>query len=292
MSSPQNQSKLLILQKFILDPLSTIIKLAVLGNKEIGSKILIKNNQIYIQENGIFQGIARYYSGVTKNDIHYISIPIEIACKRYLNLDKMNNIHDVIIIFKSAQDGLNNLMITYETHPIIVHCLKYYHTIIDSYLHLISCEQKNIKNNNIEIYKKIENKTKPMNIPKKVNNKKAADESESYHTPILNYLNQEGTSPVNPNVNLLNNDNNEVHSNSDLSEEQSEINKNELTLLYTDDILDKFDLIWDKSKIKIVIDMIKYLIEEKSAKEYSAYIETFMIPIDKEILKIISTESK
>jgi hypothetical protein len=33
--------------------------------------------------------------------------------------------------------------------------------------------------------------------------------------------------------------------------------------------------------------MIKYLLEEKFASEYAAYIETFMIPIDKEIIKFI-----
>ena len=33
--------------------------------------------------------------------------------------------------------------------------------------------------------------------------------------------------------------------------------------------------------------MIKYLLEEKSAPEYASYIETFMIPIDKEIIKFI-----
>ena len=289
MSNLQSKSNQLILHKIILDPLSTIIKLAVLGKKEIGSKILIKNNQIYIQENGMFQGISRYYMGVTKNDIHYISIPIELACKRYLNTDKINSTPDLIIIFKSAQDGLNNLMITYETHPIIVHCLKYYYTIIDSYLHLISCQQ-NLKSNNIEIYKKIE--IKPTNKTKKISNNKNTDDSDSYHTPNLNYLNNEDLNQNMKNINLSNDQSIEIPQNSELTEEEKEQNNNELLFLYSNEILDKFDLIWDKSKIKIVIDMIKYLLEEKSALEYSAYIETFMIPIDKEILKIILIESK
>ena len=85
---PQSNDKV-VLQNFILDPLSTIIKLAVLGKKEIGCKIFIKYNQVHIQENGMFQGLARYYHGVTKNDIHFLSIPIELACKIYLTIEKI-----------------------------------------------------------------------------------------------------------------------------------------------------------------------------------------------------------
>jgi hypothetical protein len=275
-----------LLKKNILDPLSTIIKLAVLGKKEIGCKVLLKNNQIFIQESGMFQGIARYYHGVTKNDIHYLSIPIDLACKRYLTIEKIHAIPDIIIIFKCAQDGLNNLMETYVTYPIIVHCLKYYYTIIDTYLHLISCKKiefdEKSKNENDNIYKKINNETtKPLKIPKNKNKETNIDNSESYHTPILNieYLNQS-----------INDDKNEMKDisiNNDENNETSETNVNDLLVLYTDELLNKFDSIWDKPKIKIVIDMIKYLLEEKSASEYAAYIETFMIPIDKEIIKFI-----
>lgn len=238
---------LIIMSNNILDPFSTIIKLAVLGKKEVGCKILIKNNQIFIQESGLFQGIARYYHGVTKNDIHYLSIPIDIACKRYLTIEKINNNPDIIIIFKCAQDGLNKLMETYATFPIVVHCLKYYYTIIDSYLQSIICKKTETE----VIYKKI----KPKN------------NSEGLQTPNLNleYLNQTADETI----------------------ENKNQNINDLLVLYTDELLNKFDLIWDKSKIKIIIDMIKYLLEEKSAVEYAAYIETFMIPIDKEIIKLV-----
>lgn len=275
------QTNNLLLQKYILDPLSTIIKLAVLGKKEIGCKILIKNNQIYIQENGIFQGIARYYHGVTKNDIHFLSIPIEIACERYLTIEKINSIPDIIIIFKCAQNGLNNLMETYGIHPIIVHCLKYYHTIIDTHLQSIinqKEQQNNEKINNSEsIYKKISNceSSKPIRIPKPKHKEMKTDSPESYHTPNTEFLNVQ--------LNL-----NEKPQEKEPEPTEEQPKPNELLLLYTNDILIKFDTIWDKSKINIVIGMIKYLLEEKAATEYAASVETFMIPIDKEILKIIN----
>jgi hypothetical protein len=43
----------------ILDPLSVIIKLAILSNKPVGTKLLIQNNVIYFQEPGPFQSLCR-----------------------------------------------------------------------------------------------------------------------------------------------------------------------------------------------------------------------------------------
>ena len=250
-----------VLQKFILDPLSTIIKLAILGKKSVGCKISIKNNQIYIQESGVFQGFTRYYMGNTKNDIHYLSIPIEIASKRYLTIEKINEIPNIITIFKCAQQGLTNLMETYFEFPIVVHCLKYYYSIIDTHLHLISCTESlsSKKYNSPENVYKISSSVKkkkdkiilPQNIEPDVENK------------IIDI--------------------------DDENQEEQNTYENELLLLYTNQLLNKFDLIWDKLKIQIVINMIDYLLEEKSASEYAGCIETFMIPIDKESLNIIYT---
>lgn len=283
-----------ILQKFILDPLSTIIKLAVLGKKEIGCKISIKNNQIFIQEYGIFQGVARYYLGVTKNDIHYLSIPIELACKRYLTNDNIKKNLNIIIIFKSAQQGLNKLMETYVAYPIIVHCLKYYYSIIDKYLHLISCDNLPEDNKNIkQITYNDKQQSKPIKIPNKNKNKESKSQSESpneYHTPILNNEFLSDTVSIDSKELteetrlIIKNSSSEINNNSD------EINNEEIdiSLLYSDDILTKFELIWENSKIQIIIDMINYLSGEKSAYQYAGCIETFMIPIDKEMIKIIN----
>ena len=44
---------------YILEPLSVIIKLAIISNKPIGTKLRMYNNIIYFQEPGIFQGFCR-----------------------------------------------------------------------------------------------------------------------------------------------------------------------------------------------------------------------------------------
>ena len=48
------------IHKYILDPLSVIIKLAILSKKRIGTKISVYNNIVYIQEIGVFQALVRY----------------------------------------------------------------------------------------------------------------------------------------------------------------------------------------------------------------------------------------
>lgn len=299
---PQTNN-LLILQKFILDPLSTIIKLAILGKKSVGCKISIKNNQIYIQEAGVFQGVARYYMGNTKNDIHFLSIPIELACKRYLTLEKITEIPNIITIFTCAQQGLNNLMTTYITFPIVVHCLKYYYSIINNHLHLISCERTKSLENNLDKKNNVPQNSFKINKPeeKLVTKPKKNKEINLYNhhsqqfnnnletTEMESFGVRETTETIEPNEkkDTKIEEKGMVDKKDETETTDTTDSENELLLLYTDEILNKFDLIWEKSKIQIVINMIDYLIGEKSASEYAGCIETFMIPIDKESLNII-----
>jgi hypothetical protein len=73
------------IKTFILDPLSVIVKLAIIGNKPIGTKILIQNNVISFQEPGYFQGISRIFYKSNKTDIQYLYNPIYIACSTFLS---------------------------------------------------------------------------------------------------------------------------------------------------------------------------------------------------------------
>jgi hypothetical protein len=69
------------LKHYLLDPFSVIVKLAILGKKPIGTKILIQANCFYFQEPGIFQPIARTYYQSNKIDIQYLFNPIYQACE-------------------------------------------------------------------------------------------------------------------------------------------------------------------------------------------------------------------
>ena len=82
-SLPENNNNINI-KLFLLDPLSVIIKLAILSNKQIGTKILIQNNIIYFQEPGFFQSIVRIFYKSNKTDLQYMYNPIQIACSTFL----------------------------------------------------------------------------------------------------------------------------------------------------------------------------------------------------------------
>ena len=118
------------LRLFILDPLSVIIKLAILSNKPVGTKICIDKNIIYLQEPGPFQAFCRILFQSNKTDLQYLYNPIEIACKKYIN--KQNN--KIKELFRCAQNGIVKLMETYKNCSIIKICLNYYFTLISNYL--------------------------------------------------------------------------------------------------------------------------------------------------------------
>jgi hypothetical protein len=118
------------LKHYLLDPFSVIVKLAILGKKPIGTKILIQANCFYFQEPGMFQSIARTYYQSNKIDIQYLFNPIYQACEAYL---KENNMK-YALLFMSALEGLKRLMETYSDCSIICLCLSYYYCIIDQYI--------------------------------------------------------------------------------------------------------------------------------------------------------------
>ena len=84
------QNSTLNIKLFILDPLSVIIKLAILANKPIGTKVQIKNNIIQFQDPGMFQFISRYINNSSKTDLHYLYNPIKIACSYFLEQKETN----------------------------------------------------------------------------------------------------------------------------------------------------------------------------------------------------------
>ena len=84
MSTLQENNNFINIRLFILDPLSVIIKLAILSNKPVGTKIYIQNNIIHFQEPGMFQAVCRYVLNTNKTDLQYMYNPIELACQHYL----------------------------------------------------------------------------------------------------------------------------------------------------------------------------------------------------------------
>lgn len=193
--------------QYILNPLTTIIKLSILSCKPIGTKIHIQNNVIYFQEPGMFQSLVRYIFKSNKSHLQYFYTPIKIACQRYLSKEYLKKTPNIIHLFISAKNGIENLMKTYATCSMTVLCLKYYHVILSNYI----CQ--------------------------------------------------------NSNESIL-----------------------EVTELYTKDILQKFEEQWNASKLKIVIDLMDFLLKHDTTENKTSNIkslETIIQTIDEETQKIM-----
>lgn len=193
---------------FILDPLSVIIKLAIISNKPIGTKILIQNNIIHFQEPGVFQALCRYVLNTNKTDLQYMYNPIQFASQFFLKEDFIQSTPRIKSLFKCAQSGIERLKETYKNSSMICLCLNYYHTIISNYVEQI------------------------------------------YNDTIFC--------------------------------------KDSMTSLYSNEIIDKLNSQWTNEKIKIILDLISFLTNDKMAGNNVKSLENIMNNIDIETQELIN----
>jgi hypothetical protein len=109
-----------------LDPMTVIITLCLIGYKQIGTKLSIYNNNIYISEKSIYQSSLRTLFKDKKIDIKLLYLSILYSCKILLS---KNNKY-IINIFKKSLDGLYNLKKTYDGDYDII-------TSVNNYISLI-----------------------------------------------------------------------------------------------------------------------------------------------------------
>ena len=207
MNSLQENNKFINIKLFILDPLSIIIKLAILSNKPVGTKIIIQNNIINFQEPGVFQALCRYILNTNKTDLQYMYNPIQIACETFLTSENVKKTPRIKNLFICAQSGIEKLKETYKNCSMICLCLNYYHTIIHNYVEQI------------------------------------------YNETIFR--------------------------------------KDGMSVLYTKDIIDKLNLQWTQEKIKVILDLITFLTNDKMATNNVKSLENIMSNIDLETQELL-----
>jgi hypothetical protein len=127
-------NRLIDQHSFVLDPLSVIIKLAILSNKPVGTKVCINKNIIYLQIPGLFQAFCRYMYKTNKTDLQYLYNPIELACQKYLSKSAIAEHPKLKELFKCAQNGVMKLIETYKNSSIMRLCLNYYYAIITNHV--------------------------------------------------------------------------------------------------------------------------------------------------------------
>jgi hypothetical protein len=126
--------------KYLLDPLTTVIKLSMLQYKSSKTKIRIANNKIAFSEASFFQGINRWMGGDSRSNIHYLYLPILYFC--YLKYECQHsteniphNFSVVVEIFnKLVIDGLQELKKTYldSQNDLVINCLDLYLLMLSS----------------------------------------------------------------------------------------------------------------------------------------------------------------
>ena len=94
----------------VIEPLTCMMRLAILSFKPKGTKICVYENSIYIQEPSLLQGPLRWISGDNRNDLHYLLNPINKALTKW---DPTTN-ESVKNIYNLAIRGLIKLKIGYN----------------------------------------------------------------------------------------------------------------------------------------------------------------------------------
>lgn len=148
---PDDNDKINI-KLFILDPLSVIVKLAILSNKPVGTKLLIYNNIIYFQEPGPFQSLCRIIYKSNKTDLQYMYNPINIACLYFLSKPQIEKTPRLKNLFLCAQNGLKKLIETYKSCSIITISLNYYYVLLSNHIQQIYNENIFVKDNFTNYY--------------------------------------------------------------------------------------------------------------------------------------------
>lgn len=119
-----------------LDPITTIIKLGLIGYKNIGTKIGIHDHMVCIQDQSMFQCVHRFVNRDDRNQLYQIKFPIIYF--RGLILEYIKHEQCPHEFFKTIEtlaiQGLKRLKLTYgnadSIGSIITNCLDNYLNIL------------------------------------------------------------------------------------------------------------------------------------------------------------------
>jgi len=119
---------------YILEPLSTVMRLALISFYPLGTKISIGSNSIHFVSPNLLQGTIRWSTGDKREDLHYLLKPIKKCYEWYSTRDS----EEIKEIFRYAIKGLELLKKAYQRDAkIICHSL-------DSYIEIL--KKKSYKN--------------------------------------------------------------------------------------------------------------------------------------------------
>jgi hypothetical protein len=112
----------------LLDPVTTVSRIALLQYKPEGTKISIQNHKITYMETSFYQGTWRMFQGDQREDLKNLYKPV-IACVKWWG--DLEGVKDIV---KEAVHVLNELRKTYSETSTIYHTITLYKTIMEHYI--------------------------------------------------------------------------------------------------------------------------------------------------------------
>ena len=126
----------------IIEPMTCLIRLAILEFKPLHTKLSISNNRITYDEPTILQGAVRWSNGDRREDIHNIFNPIRKSGEWF----DINN-DDICTIFKFSIRGLEKLKLSYNENSTIAHSIEYYTLYLNNKVN--KSQERDTNNNEI-----------------------------------------------------------------------------------------------------------------------------------------------
>jgi len=113
----------------ILEPLQVMVELSLLSFSPTGTKISVSNNILQLQPPTFYQGVQRWYSGDTKDDLYYLFHVMRRYYKWYLTKDSQM----FKFILRLAKKGMDKLIETYNRteRTSIIHTLALYKKMLE-----------------------------------------------------------------------------------------------------------------------------------------------------------------
>ncbi len=115
-------------KRVLLEPMTTLGRLALLSFYPSGTKVSISANKVELIGPSIFQPLFRWHNGDTRQDLHNLYGPIIKFMSWY---DPSNP--EIQFIVDVSLRGLVNLCDTYEENSTIAHSLLLYHSLLSAY---------------------------------------------------------------------------------------------------------------------------------------------------------------
>jgi hypothetical protein len=120
----------------ILEPLQSMIQLALLSICPVGTKLRIKENILYIQVPNMAQPLVRWYNADKKDDLYFLYAVIKRFITWYnseLNAKSIMSQELYHLIITMSIEGLSNLFKTYTASDsnTVIHVIQMYKNLLE-----------------------------------------------------------------------------------------------------------------------------------------------------------------